>query len=288
MLPQFGFIVAQAGADSQQPPYYTRPYMPQNIYYDDRFYRPPLPPISQSTEWQSYPLWQTTSSAQEQKPIKPMGTISQDEVSEVSEDEFARQKLEFDGLMHQMDSEYWEQCDDIFRGRLLSLKDELETIQRGTHSAFEEIVADAEVKREQTIEYAEHYKEYELSINLNQYEIEERLIEEEYNMEKKLLLETVLQTIEERRKQIKENKNDIGATDLMDIVEKKIIQGRKVFRKKVSSYDSQSLRPERRRQNRMKVQHNIHAFPTALEEEELVSDFLKMKGKTLSKLKHRA
>lgn len=59
MLPQFGFIVAQAGADSQQPPYYARPYIqPSNEYYENRFYQQPLPPIVQPTDWNYYQEWQ--------------------------------------------------------------------------------------------------------------------------------------------------------------------------------------------------------------------------------------
>ncbi|CAO3701982.1 unnamed protein product [Rhizopus stolonifer] len=249
MLPQFGFIVAQAGADSQQPPYYARPYMPQNIYYGDRFYRPPLPPISQPAEWQQYSPWQQPQPFQEPKPVEIVETRSQDEASELSEDEFVFQTQGFSDLMHQMDSEFWEQCDDIFKDRLASLKDELETIQKGTHAAFEETMADIEIKREQTIEYAEHYKAYELLFAHRQYDIEMRMIEEEYNSEKKLFHDTVLQTIEERRKQIKENKNELGATDLFDATEKKMVQSRKNLRKKTHPYNQPPLRLERRRQS---------------------------------------
>lgn len=59
----------------------------------------------------------------------------------------------------------------------------------------------------------------------------------------------MLQTIEERRKQIKENKNELGATDLFDATEKKMVQSRKNLRKKTHPYDQPPLRLERRRQS---------------------------------------
>jgi hypothetical protein len=71
MLPQFGFIVAQAGADSQQPPYYARPYIqPSNEYYENRFYQQPLPPIVQPTDWSYYQEWQQPQPFEAHKPIQ--------------------------------------------------------------------------------------------------------------------------------------------------------------------------------------------------------------------------
>lgn len=57
----------------------------------------------------------------------------------------------------------------------------------GTHAAFEETMADIEIKREQTIEYAEHYKAYELLFAHRQYDMEMRMIEEEYNVRLSIL-----------------------------------------------------------------------------------------------------
>ncbi len=43
-------------------------------------------------------------------------------------------------------------------------------------------MADIELKREQTIEYAEHFKDYELSLAKHQFDIEMSIAEDEYKV----------------------------------------------------------------------------------------------------------
>lgn len=52
----------------------------------------------------------------------------------------------------------------------------------GTHSAFKESLADIELRREQTIEYAEYFKNYELSLAKHQYDIEMNILQDEYEV----------------------------------------------------------------------------------------------------------
>lgn len=57
--------------------------------------------------------------------------------------------------------------------------------QLGTHWAFKETVSDFESKREETIENAEYFKNYELSLSKRQYEQDMCLLQDEYEVEKK-------------------------------------------------------------------------------------------------------
>lgn len=43
-------------------------------------------------------------------------------------------------------------------------------------------MADIELRREQTIQYAEHYKDYELSLSKHQYDHERTLLQDEYEV----------------------------------------------------------------------------------------------------------
>lgn len=43
-------------------------------------------------------------------------------------------------------------------------------------------MADIELRREQTIQYAEHYKNYELSLSKHQYDQEKTLLQDEYEV----------------------------------------------------------------------------------------------------------
>lgn len=53
---------------------------------------------------------------------------------------------------------------------------------KGTHSAFTETLTDIEMCREQTIQYAEFFKNYELSLSKHQYDQEMSLIQDEFEV----------------------------------------------------------------------------------------------------------
>ncbi|KAG1138284.1 hypothetical protein G6F37_010683 [Rhizopus arrhizus] len=178
-----------------------------------------------------------------------------------------------------MDNEFWEQRDDTYKERHQYLKDELKTVEQGTHSAFEDAILDIEVRKEQTIECAENFKDYELSLINYQYEMEVNLLQEEYRTEKNGLQTLMLQTIAEKRKLIKEDKEDYEVNDVFDEAYKKIAKNKRILRKKSNLYERHASpsRLERRKQNRTQMLYNIHAAPSSVEQEELEADLLQMK-----------
>ncbi|EIE80246.1 hypothetical protein RO3G_04951 [Rhizopus delemar RA 99-880] len=158
-----------------------------------------------------------------------------------------------------------------------------------THSAFEDAMLDIEVRKEQTIECAENFKNYELSLINYQYEMEVNLLQEEYRTEKNGLQALMLQTIAEKRKLIKEDKEDYEVNDVFDEAYKKIAKNKIMLRKKSNLYERHASpsRLERRKQNRTQMLYNIHAAPSSAEQEELEADLLQMKGKSPNKLKSK-
>ncbi|KAG1041010.1 hypothetical protein G6F43_012185 [Rhizopus delemar] len=147
-------------------------------------------------------------------------------------------------------------------------------------------MADIELKREQTIEYAEHFKDYELSLAKHQFDIEMSIAEDEYKSEKHNLHDVVLQAIEERRKLIKEDKEDVDIDDMFNDVHIRLANSKRNLRKRTHPFDrhlsASPSRQERRRQNRIQTLYNIHAAPSSLEQEGLEEDFLNMKGVSTS------
>ncbi|GAA5817840.1 hypothetical protein MFLAVUS_011399 [Mucor flavus] len=368
MLPQFGFIVAQAGADSIHPnntnmsqassqpsqltksyptpstttnqsnehfPYYTRhpsppppppsstpllppplPYMynsaPTREYYppfdNNTHYRPlqPLPAQNNNGNynpidpynWQPQPIQFPTSNTTtntlvaqtsqrdeyvyEDPPYQPHYNSWQEEPIELNENKILRLIREFNDLMTWMDSEFWEQCDEIYREKLQSLQEEIQSIQQGTHSAFKETMTDIELSRERTIEYAEYYKNYELSLTKYQYDQEKAILQDEYENERHNLHDMVLQSIEDKKKQIKDDKDD-GEFDVKELFRDAYskVNNKRSLRKR-ANFDRHSSaspsRQERRRHNRQSTAHNIHAVSTTAEEEELETEFMNMKG----------
>ncbi len=115
-------------------------------------------------------------------------------------------------------------------------------------------MTDIELRREQTIEYAQYYKNYELSLSKHQYDQEKSILQDEYENERHNLHDMVLQAIEERRKQIKEDKEDVEF-DIQDLFRDAYskVNNKRSLRKRTQFDRHNSASPsrqERRRQSK--------------------------------------
>ncbi|KAG0172743.1 hypothetical protein DFQ28_007451 [Apophysomyces sp. BC1034] len=205
-------------------------------------------------------------------------------IDELNGTQMYRRLQEYNDLMTWMDNEFWEQSEEIYREKLQSLQEELRHIQEGTHSGFKEVLSDLEHKREQSIADAECFMEYQLTFAEQQYDQDMATVEDEYENERRNLHDTLMSAMEERRKQIKEDKDE-GITDIEELFREAYsrVSHRRTLRKRTpfdKLSNGTSTRPEttRRRQVRTSSPHNINAQPTTKEEEELEADFMSMKG----------
>ncbi|KAI7892604.1 Sds3-like-domain-containing protein [Mucor mucedo] len=235
---------------------------------------PPPPPV------QNHPMIVNTPSVTHHNDYYDYNNRWQEPI-ELNENKMLRRIREFNDLMSWMDSEFWEQCDEIYREKLQSLHDEIQTIQQGTHSAFTDSLSDIEIRREQTIEYAEYFKDYELSLANHQYDQDKSILQEEYENERHNLHDMVLQSIDDRRKQIKEDKDD-SEFDIGDLFRDAYskVNNKRSLRKRAALERTNSASPsrqERRRTNRQATPYNINSAPLAAEEEELESEYINMK-----------
>ncbi|CAO3643064.1 unnamed protein product [Mucor hiemalis] len=121
----------------------------------------------------------------------------------------SRQEVkEFNDLMTWMDNEFWEQADEIYQEKLSNLQNELVHLQKGTHSAFREMIADYEFKREKTIKDAECFMKYEISFIEQCFHQDMNALQDEYETERKHLQDTLITSIEDKRRQIKDDTED--------------------------------------------------------------------------------
>ncbi|KAI7865178.1 Sds3-like protein [Spinellus fusiger] len=183
-----------------------------------------------------------------------------------------------------MDSEFIEQSEEIYQDKLKSLQEELQSIQEGTHSLFKEAVTDLEQKRDKTIQDAALVSTYQLSLAQTQLDKDMTTIDSNYEQEQNTLHDTLMTAIDERRKQIKEDKEDEKDVchDLFRDVSTRISHKRSLRRR--TPFDRQTVSPSsrhesRRRQNRISTLHNIHASPSSKESAELANDFMSMKAR---------
>lgn len=157
----------------------------------------------------------------------------------------------------------------------------------GTHYAYKQSLADLELIREQTTDFAELYQDYELSLIQKQYQQDMKLVNEDYEQEKYSLHDSILQAIEEKRKQVKEDKDEeeefVAKAIFKDAYQKLSLKRNP---RKRTQYDSPS-RQEKRKRDRQATPHNIYAAPTTVEEEQLETDFILMKGGNPAKRQRR-
>ncbi|SAM09576.1 hypothetical protein [Absidia glauca] len=98
----------------------------------------------------------------------------------LTETKMFRRLREYNDLMAWMDNEFWDQNDEVYQEKLLSLRQELKSIQEGDHAAFQEMVADLELIRDQTISNALCFENYQMTVTKQGLDLDVMLIEDEY------------------------------------------------------------------------------------------------------------
>ncbi|RCH90468.1 hypothetical protein CU098_004467, partial [Rhizopus stolonifer] len=268
-------------------------YQPSSMY-EPSSYRPlqPLPPLPQQQKWHSeesyhwhppvYPP-QELSHPPPPPPPPPVQVIQQP-VNQTTGSKVAQT----DDYVYDDPSSSFQRWPE----KLQSLQEEIRAIQLGTHSTFKETLADMELRREQTIQDAVYYRNYELSLSKYQFDQEISLLQDEYENERHHLHDMVLQAIEERKKQVREDKEIETEFEVKDLFKDAYarVHNKRHLRKRAGLDRHQNASPSRqdrrRRADRQATPHNIHAAPSVLEEEELEIDFMSMKGMHMSSRRH--
>ncbi|RUS27220.1 Sds3-like protein [Jimgerdemannia flammicorona] len=168
-----------------------------------------------------------------------------------------------------------ENKERIYTDKLKAFQSELRAIQDGTQPEFLERLADLEDTRDTMIDQKRLFRNFQLECAGNQYELETKQAEEEYMAEKQGLREKMLAGVEERRKKLKEDK------DNLDISNDVVIESQTRMHKR-------NLRKRGMEQNETKAskkrQLQAPPFTFGLKEEDLMNDLLVMrKGMTTTK-----
>ncbi|KAG1443682.1 hypothetical protein G6F46_010278 [Rhizopus delemar] len=339
ILPQFGFIVAQAGADSHtllsnptttttpntnpttittnnhshslaplltsahkpsslpfvlpQAPFYSRqssplppnnntaallppllpPPVPFNNKLDHAWYSSQQPPSSTTNHPLSrYVQPQPLPPPPPPSSISPQQPTEEEEEEEEEEDLLDRWQGQYNDLMSWMDNEFWEQADEIYQEKITNLQQELKNLQKGTHSVYKEIIADIELEREKTIMNAEYFMNYQLSFIEKYFDKDIMNLEKEYESEKRQIQESLITSLEDRRKQLKEDQEQDESKTI-----KRNLRKRNHDSITVSNHSSIKEQPTpKKRAVRPSTLLNIYSISPA-EEEELEHEFLNMK-----------
>ncbi|KAI8071725.1 Sds3-like-domain-containing protein [Gongronella butleri] len=177
---------------------------------------------------------------------------------------------EWNQVVSWMDHEFWEQREQLYQDKLVMLQDELASLQTDTHETFNVLVGDLDMGRSKTIHDAECFLKYQLEWMDQVYQEEVRLIEEEYNTERRHLHDTLMAVIEDRKKQIKEERDD--GFDLKDLFKEAYarVTNKRSLRRRAAEASRNETRKRQKNQN-------TDGHAAIKEEEELEDEFMLMK-----------
>ncbi|KAG0736892.1 hypothetical protein G6F16_004263 [Rhizopus arrhizus] len=160
------------------------------------------PPLSLSQPHHQHQPQQQQHGEQEEE--------EEEEEEEEYEELFDKWKGQYNNLMTWMDNEFWEQADEIYQEKITNLQQELVSLQKGTHSVYQELIADIELKREEAVMNAEFFMNYQLSFIETYFNKDVLALEEEYESEKRQIQESLIASLEDRRRQIKDQEQEEG------------------------------------------------------------------------------
>ncbi|KAJ3075067.1 hypothetical protein BCR33DRAFT_715095 [Rhizoclosmatium globosum] len=109
--------------------------------------------------------------------------------------------------------DFSEAKERIYFEKLAAFKQELRDVQDGTHQEFAERVALLEFERNAAIKKAELFRNYQLECAMAMYQAEKEAYDQEYLAEKQGLREKILQQLEERRKKLKEDRENFDVSN---------------------------------------------------------------------------
>ncbi|CEP12465.1 hypothetical protein [Parasitella parasitica] len=188
-------------------------------------------------------------------------------------------RKEYNDLMTWMDNEFWERSDEIYQDKISQLKQELAQLQKGTHSAFREIMADYETQREKSIHDAESFMKYQIEFIDAFYDQDLNALEDEYENERKQIQDTLINSIEDKRKQMREDREENNEEEPPNSNTR---AKRNLRKRNAESINVKATEPtSKRKAVRPSTLPNIHTI-SSIEEEELENEYLFMKRSFLS------
>ncbi|CDH56577.1 predicted protein [Lichtheimia corymbifera JMRC:FSU:9682] len=206
------------------------------------------------------------------------------EAPDVYQSKTMRKLRECNELMITMNGEFMEHSTVIYRNKLQSLQEELRTIQEGTHEVFMDELADLEKEREITISDAQCMYDYKVASIKHRYQTDMNAAEQDYEIERQSLHETIMAAIDDRRKLVRDDRDHgLDVKDLFRDAYHRIHHSKRNLRKRHPDRNHASGSPSRhensrRRQARPSHPVGINGTTSQKEEDELDQEYALMKA----------
>ncbi|KAL1933924.1 hypothetical protein VTP01DRAFT_8014 [Rhizomucor pusillus] len=120
----------------------------------------------------------------------------------------AKKRKEYTARIERINAAFMDSRECLYAEKVAEIQEEVKKVHDGTHVAFLEGVAELENIRIKTIEEGRLFRDYQDSVTDRQFNQEIALAEEEYMNEKRGVREKLFATLEEKRRKLKEDKDN--------------------------------------------------------------------------------
>ncbi|KAJ3097488.1 hypothetical protein HDU97_004855 [Phlyctochytrium planicorne] len=158
--------------------------------------------------------------------------------------------------------DFLENKERIYFDKLAEIKQELKEILDGTHEEFEERVAILDIERQQAIHQAELYRDYQLECADKLYQMEKELCLQEFAG----LKDRILASLEDKKRKLKEDRDNFVITNDISLDSQKAIGTRKATRALTAK------QPDDKGLKRRKTNNTNPVLPFQLKDSEIFED----------------
>lgn len=146
----------------------------------------------------------------------------EDESTEMDEDECDRRRLEFMEDLSELDRQFSELKDLMFRERAQQIEAKLEEVKVGTAPEYLQPLKNLETNKMHRLEVAEILREFRTEAIRNKFESEELAAYQNMESEKVLLFDQLKQDLEDKIRRLEEDRNNIDiSSDLYESLSQK-------------------------------------------------------------------
>ncbi|KND02757.1 uncharacterized protein SPPG_01840 [Spizellomyces punctatus DAOM BR117] len=149
-----------------------------------------------------------------------------------------RKHKEYQERLERLNRDFLHNKERIFQDKLGTFKQDIQTLSQGTHPEFTDILRVFDQDRQQAVDYAALFRDYQLDCANVIYRHEHDSTVLEYKKEKESLREKLLSNLEEKKRKLKEDRENFDMhTVVVDTIEDQRLGTRKATRSHAAKTD---------------------------------------------------
>ncbi|KAJ3105737.1 hypothetical protein HDU96_008450 [Phlyctochytrium bullatum] len=168
----------------------------------------------------------------------------------------------FQERLEALKRDFMDNKEKIYQEKLSNIRQELKDILEGTHEEYKERIAILEMERLAAIHQAELYRDYQLDCADRLFQLEKEQCLQEFEG----LREKILARLEDRKRKLREDRENFALTNDISLEAQKAIGTRKATRALTAR------QPDDRKEKRRKTNNSNPVLPFLLKDSEAFED----------------